>query len=72
MAAPSTPEEIALVAGANEYLDSYQGNSKFLNDLLGKRARIQGFQLSVRQAEVVVKIADEEHDRQQKNAEEPF
>jgi hypothetical protein len=63
MPAPANSVEQAVVDGATSYLDTYKGTNKFLNDLIGKRQRIDGFQLSVRQAEVVMKIADELHAR---------
>lgn len=72
MPAPSTPEEVAVVNAANEFLETYQGSSKFINDILAKRQRIHNFHLTMAQAEVVMKIADEEFERQQKEDEEPF
>jgi hypothetical protein len=46
----------------------YEGRSKFMLDLLGKAQRIDGFTLSIRQAQVVLKIADEEFAKAPKQA----
>lgn len=70
MAAPSNPAEQAIVDEANAYLDTYQGSNNFMNDIMGKRQRIKDFRLSVRQAEVVMKIADQQWHQQQQKAED--
>lgn len=52
--------EQADITCATDYLMRYEGRSKFMLDLLGKARRIDGFTLSIKQAQVVLTIADEE------------
>lgn len=56
---------------AFDFLMRYEGNSKFMLDVQGKARRIDGFKLSHKQADVILKIADEEHARSQQD-EAPF
>ena len=70
--------EQADITCATDYLMRYEGRSKFMLDLLGKAQRIDGFTLSIRQAQVVLKIADEEfakapkQETQAQQDDEPF
>lgn len=56
---------------AADYLAEYAGLNKFMRELQSKSKRIDGFQLSQRQAAVVLTIADEETARGN-NDSEPF
>lgn len=72
MAEPSNEVEKAEVAMATEILRNYDGRNKFMLDVKGKSERIDQFNLSVRQAQVIIKIADEEQAKAEKNQSEPF